>query len=153
MIELMLRLMSEIDIAIEYKRIEQAVGKSMFPVTQLARSRDRTVVEARVVFGTEAPFVQGQVVEYYMASVRMCTGTVVRLDGHSATVEFARDHLPGWLVDDLETMAEMEVGEAFVALPMLRGLEGYAVEELMAIKGHLENTYQLLISLLEGGAR
>lgn len=151
MIELMFILIREVDSAKEFKRIEQAVGKNMFRVTRLVWRPDRKAVEARVVFGKEPPFVQGQEVDYYMASVRLCRGTVVRLDDHSATVELDAQPLPADAFEDLEMLTTMDVAEAYVALPVLEGLKGYTVEELDGIEARLKNAYQLLISLLEGG--
>lgn len=152
MIGLMHVLMSEIDSAIEYKRIEQALGKRMFPVTQLTWRSDRNVIEARVVFGTEPPFVEGQEVDYFMASARVGSASVVRLDGHSATVQLDGKPLPADVFHQLETMTTIDVAETYVALPVLEALKGYTARELVAIRERLEDTYQLLISLLEGGA-
>jgi len=151
MIGLMHLLISEIDSATQYKRIEQVLGKRMFPVTQLTWRSDRNVIEACVVFGTEPPFVEGQEVDYFMASVRVGSASVVRLDGHSATVQLDGKPLPPEVFDQLETLTTIDVAETYVALPVLEGLKGYTAEELVAMRHRLEDAYQLLISLLEGG--
>jgi hypothetical protein len=146
------RLMKEIDIGIQYKRIEQAVGKCRFRVTQLAWDSAGKIIEAHVVFGAEPPFVGGQLVDFHMTSLKIiCSGTVVRLDDHSATVHLDGQPLPAEIFDRLKTLITIDVDEAYVALPVLMGLEGYTIAQLDAIKAQLEETHQFLLSLLEGG--
>jgi len=152
MIDLMLMLLREVDAAIEFKKVERALGRSTFPVTQLEWDRDREVVKAHVVYTTEPPFVQGQSVDYHMSSQATCRGTVMELDHHSATVELSADDLPSSLLVDLKTLSPLPVPDAYVTLPVLPGLRVYDLEQLIEIRPHLQGVYDFLVALLEGGA-